>query len=63
MPLKTFVPAQKPNLLNGNHLLGVCMAEKILGLPQNVHQFLVCPEKFGQAPNILGPVEERGISM
>ena len=36
---------------------------KFLGLPQNVYQFLVCPEKFGPAPNILGPVEGRGISM
>ena len=26
-------------------------------------KFSACPEKFGPAPNILGPVEGRGISM
>ena len=55
---KTFVPAQKPNLLNGNHLL-VCT--KCLGLAQNVYQFLVPPKKFGAAQNILEPVEGQGI--
>ena len=48
---KKFVPAQKPNLLNGNHLLAY------LGLAQKFYQFLVRPKKFGPAQNILEPIE------
>ena len=47
---RTFVPTQKPNLLNGNHLL---VWHKMFGPG---------PTKFGTDKNILGPVKGRGIS-
>ena len=49
---KTFLPAQKPNLLNGNHLL---MWHKMLGTGTK------CISIFGLAQTILGPVEGWGI--
>ena len=55
---KTFVPAQKPILLNANHLF---VRPKCLCLPQYVDKFLVWHNKFGQAHNILGPVKGQGI--
>ena len=48
------MPAQKPNLLNGNHLLVWY---------KNVFQFLVRRKIFGPAQNNLGPVKGRGIKM
>ena len=50
---KSFVPAQKPILLNANHLF-VWL--------QNVNKFFVWRKKFGPAKNILGPVKGQGIS-
>ena len=47
---RTFVPTQKPNLLNGNHLL---VWHEMFGPG---------PTKFGTDKNILGPVKGRGIS-
>ena len=46
--LNTFVPAQKPNLLNGNHLL---VWHKMFGTGTK------CIQIFGQAQNILERVE------
>ena len=50
---KTFVPAQKPILLNADHLL---FWHKMF-----VNKFLVRHKKFGLAQNILGPVKGQGI--
>ena len=49
---KTFVPAQKTNLLNGNHLL---VWHKMFGTGTK------CIQIFGQAQNILERVEGQGI--
>ena len=57
---KTFVPAQKPILLNANHLLS---GTKCLWLPQYVNRFLVWHKKFGPTINILGPVKGNGINI
>ena len=54
---KSFIPAQKLNLSNGNHLL-VC--QKKFGaaiIRKSWHK------KFGPAQNILGPVEGRGTNL
>ena len=48
----TFVPAQKPNLLNANHLL---VWHKMFGIGTK------CISIFGLAQNILEPVEGQGI--
>ena len=58
--LKTFVLAQKPILLNANHLF---VWPKCLLLPQYVNRFLVWHKKFGPAQKILGPVQGQGISL
>ena len=50
---KTFVPVQKPILLNANHLFCDCH--------NYVNKFLVWHNKFGPARNILGPVKGQGI--
>ena len=55
---KTFVIAQKPILLNANHLFS---GTKYLWLPQYANKFLVWYEKFGLVQNILGPVKGQGI--
>ena len=49
---KTFVPAQKQNLLNGNHLL---VWHKMFGTGTK------CISIFGLAQNILKPVKGQGI--
>jgi hypothetical protein len=56
---KTFVTAQKPILLNANHLL-VWHKMFVTGY---VNKFLVRNKKCGPTQNILGPVEGQGISM
>ena len=59
---KSFVPAQKPILLNANHLF---VWHKIFltatKLPQYVNNFLFCHKKIGPAQNILGSVQEQDI--
>ena len=57
---KPFVPAQKPILLNANHLfvwhkmfVTATICKLIFGLAQ----------KFGPAQNILGPVKGQGTSL
>ena len=55
---KTFVLAQKPILLNANHLFA---GTKCLWLPQYVNKFLVWHKKFGPEQKILGPVKGEGI--
>ena len=55
---KPFVPAQKPILLNANHLWS---GTKFFWLPQYVNKFLVKHKTFGPAQNILGPVKGQGI--
>ena len=54
---KTFVLAQKPILLNANHIF---VWHK---MPQYVNRFLGWLKKFGPAQDILGPVKRQGISI
>ena len=51
---ETFVPAQKPILLNANHLF---VWHKIF-----VNKFLGWIKKFGPAQKVLGPVKRQGKS-
>ena len=55
---KPFVSAQKPILLNANHLF--VWKKKCLWLAQYVNKFLGWLKKFGPAQNILGPVKGQG---
>ena len=57
---KTFVPPQKPILLNANHLL---VWHKMFVTGTNVNKFLVRHKKFGPAQNILGPLKGQGVSL
>ena len=41
----------------------IWFATKNLGPAQYINQFFVCHKKIGQAQNILGPVEGRGIRL
>ena len=54
---KTFVPAQKPILLNANHLF--VWHKKFV----SATKFLVWHKKIGPAQNMLGPVKGQGISL
>ena len=56
---KIFVQAQKPILLNTNHLF---VWHKMFVTGQYVNKFLVGHKKFGPAQNILRSVKGQGIS-
>ena len=60
---KTFVPAQKPILLNANHLLVWHKMFETGTVAQHVNKFLVWHKKFGPAKNILGPIKGLGITL
>ena len=53
-----FVPAQKPILLNANHLF---VWHKMFVTAKYVNTFLVWHKKFGPAQNILGPIKGQSI--
>ena len=55
---KTFVPAQKPILLNANHLF---VWHKMFGTGTIYNKFLVRHKKRGSTQNILGPAKGQGI--
>ena len=61
---KTFVPAQKPILLNANHLYvgsPLCLAQNVCDCHNMyLNKFLVWHKKFGAPQNILGPVKGQG---
>ena len=56
---KTFVSAQKPILLNANHLF---VWHKMFVTATICNEFLVWHKKFGPAQNILGPVKGQSIT-
>ena len=59
--LKTFVPAQKPILLNTNNLF---VSQKMFKTTTvYVNKSFVWHKKFGTAQNILGPVKGQGIRL
>ena len=60
-PSKTFVPAQKPILINAKHFF-VWHKMFVTGTMQCINNFLGWLKKFGPAQNILGPVKGQGIS-
>ena len=55
---KTFVPAQKPILLNANHLF---VLHKLFLTGIKCSQIFRLAQKIGPAQNILGPVKGQGI--
>ena len=57
---KTFVLAQKPNLLNGNHLL---VWHKMFGTDTKCKSIFEPAQKFWTSPNYFGSVEGRGIKL
>ena len=57
---KTFVPAQKPTLLNANYLF---VWHKMFVTSTICNKFLVLHKKCGPTQNILGPVKGQGIKV
>ena len=58
---KTFAPAQKPILLNANHLF--VWHKMFVTATIYLNRFLTWHQKIGPAKNILGPVKGQGITL